>query len=114
MNKNILKKILSNKVLQYVFSRYFVYFIQFLNSLFIAIYLGPFYLGVWGFINLTVQYFAQINFGVAQAFNAIGAIHKEDEAYVGKVFGTSLFTMMGVGFIAFLFFVLNSTLQWNI
>lgn len=100
--------------MQYVLSRYFVYFIQFLNSLFIAIYLGPFYLGVWGFINLTVQYFEQINFGVTQSFNAIGAIYKEDKQYVSKVFSTSLFTMMGVAALAFSFFVLNSKLEWNI
>lgn len=109
-----LKKIASNKVLQYVFSRYFVYFIQFVNSLLIAIYLGPFYLGVWGFINLVVQYFEQLNFGISQSFNALGAIYKEDKAYVSKLFGSTLLSMAIVSGAATLFFFLNDMFQLGI
>jgi len=88
--KDIFKQCISNKVVQYIASRYFVYFIQFVNSLFIALYLGPFYLGVWGFINLVLQYFLQINFGIAHSFNALISIKKNDTEYVIKAFNTSL------------------------
>lgn len=109
-----LKKIASNKVLQYVFSRYFVYFIQFINSLIIAVYLGPFYLGIWGFINLVVQYFEQLNFGISQSFNALGAIHKDDKYYVSRLFGATLICLGVISCITALFFILNDVLQWEI
>lgn len=109
-----LKKILTNKVLQYLFSRYFIYFIQFVNSLLIAIYLGPFYLGVWGFLNLVIQYFEQLNFGISQSFNALGAIYKEDKERVSQLFGSTLFCLTIVCTLAGLFFFLNESLQFGI
>lgn len=116
LNMNLLggKKILSNKVLQYVFSRYFVYFIQFINSLLIAAYLGPFYLGVWGFINLIIQYFEQLNFGLSQSFNALGAIHKEDKDYVSQLFGTTIICLGVISCFVILFFSFNNIFQWEI
>src|SRR5665647_333755 len=87
---NTFNKIVRNKVVYFVFSRYLTYAVQFINSLFIAVYLGPFYLGVWGFINLIIQYFTQINFGISQSVNTIASIHKSDEEYVKKMVGTSM------------------------
>lgn len=100
--------------MQYVASRYFTYFIQFLNSVLIAVYLGPFYLGVWGFINLVVQYFTQINFGVSQSFNALGAIHKEDTRYVSKLFGNTLFALTIVSFLSLAFLYFNEKFSFGI
>ncbi|MBK5203574.1 MAG: oligosaccharide flippase family protein [Prolixibacteraceae bacterium] len=103
-----LKKIVSNKILQYIFSRYATYFIQFINSLFIAVYLGPFYLGVWGFITLIIQYFSQINLGIPHSVNAIVAINKKDEDYVVKTTGTSLVMMGALSIVIILLFIANS------
>lgn len=110
----IVKKIISNKVLQYVFSRYFVYFIQFLNSLLIAIYLGPYYLGVWGFINLVIQYFEQLNFGLSQSFNALGAINKNNKEEVSKLFSSTLICLGVVSLLATAFFYINYKYDLNI
>lgn len=110
---SILKKTLSNKILQYVFSRYLIYFIQFINSLLIAVYLGPFYLGVWGFINLAIQYFEQFNFGLSQSFNALGSIHKQHSEYVGKLFVSTLICIGIVAGIAVVFLWLNQTLDFG-
>ena len=66
-----LSKILNNKILFYVFSRYFSYFIQFLNSIIIAYKLGPYYLGIWGFLLLMMQYMNYFNFGIDYALNVI-------------------------------------------
>lgn len=107
----LVKKITSNKVLQYVFSRYFIYFIQFLNSLLIAVYLGPFYLGIWGFVNLVIQYCEQLNFGISQSFNALGAIHKEDKVYVSNLFSVTLICLGILGGLTGLLFFLNDALQ---
>lgn len=64
-----MKKIFKNKVLIFILSRYFSYFLQFVNSLVIAYALGPYYLGVWGFISLVLQYLAFGNFGIDIALN---------------------------------------------
>lgn len=85
-----LKSILKNKTLFYVFSRYATYATQFVNGLFIAIYLGPYYLGVWGFINLVIQYITQFNLGIANSVNAIGSVHKNKEEYFKMVVGTAI------------------------
>jgi O-antigen/teichoic acid export membrane protein len=62
-------KLLSNKVFVFVLTRYFSYVIQFINSLVVAYVLGPYYLGIWGFIQLVIQYLAFGNFGIDIALN---------------------------------------------
>ena len=64
-----LHDILKNKVIFYLFSRYGTYGLQFLCSLLIASKLGPYYMGIWGFILLIMQYFQQLHFGIANSFN---------------------------------------------
>jgi O-antigen/teichoic acid export membrane protein len=58
-----------NKVILYIASRYLSYFIQFINSLLVAYVLGPFYLGIWGFVTLVLQYLAFGNLGIDIALN---------------------------------------------
>jgi len=111
---NIFKSIITNKIIQYVMSRYFTYFLQFINSMFIAVYLGPYYLGIWGFITLIIQYLNQINFGIAHSVNAIISINKNKEWYVQKVIGTSLTMLIGLSLIVLLVFGLNVLLDLNL
>jgi len=103
-----------NKVIGYVASRYLTYIIQFVNSLFIAAYLGPFYLGIWGFISLVGQYIGQFNLGISHSVNAIISIHKEKRWYVQKVVGTSMTMFLGLSLIVILFFIINNLLNINI
>lgn len=102
------KQAASNKLISYIFSRYFIYFIQFVNSLFIAVYLGPFYLGVWGFITLIIQYFVQSNFGINHSLNAIIAIKKDKIKYVTMVFNTSLTMVSILSLIVIVLFSINT------
>jgi len=113
-NTHVLKTVIKNKAIHYVFSRYATYGIQFVNSLFIAAYLGPYYLGVWGFINLILQYLAQINFGISPSVNAIIAIHKDKEWYVQKVIGTAITMLFALSLIVVLFFVTIDCVGLNI
>ncbi|MCF8360351.1 MAG: hypothetical protein K9H26_16485 [Prolixibacteraceae bacterium] len=108
------KKALKNKVFHYIFSRYATYFIQFINSLFIAVYLGPYYLGIWGFITLVIQYLNQINLGISHSVNALIAIHKNKEWYVKKVIGTSITMLAGLSLIVILFFAANKIFNLDI
>lgn len=72
-------------------SRYLTYGIQFVNSMFIAIALGPEYLAGWGFINLILQYVAQFNFGVPYSLNVLLSINKSNQKKIESLLSTSLF-----------------------
>ncbi|MGY0408104.1 MAG: oligosaccharide flippase family protein [Polaribacter sp.] len=113
MNK-LLKSFFKNGVMLYILSRYFTYFIQFVNSLLIAFYLGPYYLGVWGFLNLMIQYLNQLNLGIPPAINAIISIHKKKEWYVEKVISTSFTILLLLSAILFLFFMLDYFIDFQI
>lgn len=114
LSHDIILKIAKNKVLHYILSRYLTYILQFINSLFIAIYLGPFYLGVWGFVSLIIQYFAQINFGISHSVNVIASIHKNKKVYVTKIVGTAMTLLLFLSVAAILFFCFNEFLNLNI
>ncbi len=77
--------ILKNKIFIYVTTRYITYALQFLLSLAIAVRLGPFYLGVYGMVNLVVCYFGQVNFGVSHALNVF-LIHNKENRQVGDLY----------------------------
>lgn len=114
MVTTVIKQALSNKVVQFIFSGYFTYFIQFINSLFIAVYLGPYYLGIWGFLNLLVQYFAQINLGIPHSVNAIASVKKNDTEYVTGVFNTAFIMLCVLCLLAFIIILFNNFFDFGI
>lgn len=93
---NLVNKALKNPAILYVISRYATYAIQFINSLFIAVYLGPYYLGIWGFINLVLGYLAQLNLGIPHSLNVIVSVNKDKEEYAQKVIGNGLSMIVGL------------------
>lgn len=101
---SLVKKVFKNPAILYVISRYATYFIQFINSLFIAVYLGPYYLGIWGFINLVLGYLGQINFGIPHSVNVIVSVNKDKEDYVQKVIGNGLSMILGLSIVIAVFF----------
>ncbi|MDD4528197.1 MAG: hypothetical protein PHF25_09260 [Candidatus Margulisbacteria bacterium] len=100
--KTLAKKALTNTAILYIISRYATYIIQFINSLFIALYLGPYYLGVWGFIILILGYCGKFDLGIAHSANAILSINKNNDDYVEKVIGNSLSMIMGLSIVILL------------
>ena len=64
MLKQYCKKIVTNKVVLYLVTRYMTYAVQFITSIWVAVKLGPFYLGIWGVILLLINYFKLINFPI--------------------------------------------------
>lgn len=107
----VLKK---NPAMQYIISRYIVFAIQFVNSIFIAVLLGPIYLGIWGFVNLVTQYFAQVNFGISHSSNVIVAINKDNTKYSSQVIGNSLFLVFFLCVFVSLLFAVNSYFELGI
>lgn len=75
-----IRTVLKNKVVFYMSSRYVTYGMQFIISFIIAAKLGPYYLGVYGFLLLILQYFSQINFGIPHSLNVL-IVHNKDDRY---------------------------------
>ena len=113
MFKTAIKLALKNKVVLFVISRYGTYFIHFINSLFIAVYLGPYYLGIWGFVSLMTKNLYHLNLGISHAVTAIISVHKSKEFYVQKVIGTALTLLMALSFLVALFFLANEVFSFN-
>ncbi len=111
---NGLIKIFSNKPILYVISRYATYIIQFINSLLIAIYLGPVYLGIWGFINLVIGYINQFNFGIPNSVNVIISVKKQEEVYIQKIIANGTSIIIGLSFFISLFFLISKITHWDI
>lgn len=87
----MLKRILKNKIFIYVASRYGTYAIQFVVSMAIAARLGPYYLGIYGFVLLIISYFSQANFGIPHSLNVLMVHNKDNRELCGTYIGNSLF-----------------------
>ena len=74
----LLERMLRNKVVSYMLTRYLVYFISFLSSLLIAGKLGPYYFGIWGFVLLLINYFHIIDFGIGNSMTVLLVQNKEN------------------------------------
>lgn len=98
-----LNSILTNKVVFYLVSRYFTYFIQFVTSLVIAVKLGPYYMGIWGFILLLINYFQQLHFGIANSLNILLVHHKDNRQECNNYIASSLVLVGGMSLLVLLF-----------
>lgn len=93
----VLKKIVSNKILIYLASRYGTYALQFVISLVIAEKLGPYYMGFYGIILLVLNYFAQFHFGIANSLNILLVHNKNDFESYKKYVDNSLVLVSFLG-----------------
>ncbi len=107
----MLQKIIKNPSLMYLISRYFTYLVHFVNSILIAKYLGPYYLGVWGFLYLVINYVSQLNLGISHSVNLILSTNKEKEQYVRKIVGNSVMMVGILSLFIITFFLLSFLLE---
>lgn len=91
IDKKKIQKFFSNKVILYITSRYFTYFIQFLTSMYIAVELGPVYFGIYGFILLINNYLSLLNFGVPGSINVLLVQNKTDEKKIRDIVANAVF-----------------------
>lgn len=89
-----IKKIVSNKVVWYIFSRYFVYFISFLASMIMAAKLGPYYLGIWGFATLLLRYFQIVDLGLGSSTTVFLVKNKGNAIEQAKYEKAALFILL--------------------
>lgn len=87
-------RLIMNKVVFYLASRYLTYFIQFVTSLIIAAELGPYYMGIWGFVLLLLNYFQQFHLGIANSFSVLYVLHKDNEEKCNNYIGNSLMLLV--------------------
>lgn len=104
INKKIISNFFSPTIL-FVFTRYCTYFLYFVNSLIIAAKFGPYYLGIWGFLQLIIQYINQINFGIHHSVNVLISIEKNKVKYVQKIVGNSIVVITIMCILLLCFFV---------
>ncbi len=97
--------IFKNKLAFYLASRYATYGLQFVISMVIAVELGPYYMGIWGFILLLLQYFAQFHFGIANSFNILYVHHRENPLECNNYIGNSLLLIGYLSVIVVLFYL---------
>jgi O-antigen/teichoic acid export membrane protein len=87
---SIVKNGAKNKNIRYIVFRYFIYAVQFANTVFIAKGLGPYFMGELGFMMLVVQYLTQINFGIPYSLNVKLATSEKKSELQSDYLGNSL------------------------
>jgi Membrane protein involved in the export of O-antigen and teichoic acid len=98
-------QVLKNKVVIYLASRYITYFIQFITSFIIAAKLGPYYMGIWGFVLLLLNYFQQFHFGIANSFNVLYVLHRNNKNECDNYIGNSLMLLSYLSVFVIFFYV---------
>lgn len=90
MFRNI-KPLLANKILLFTANRYFCYFLQFLRGMLVAKFLGPYFFGIWGFVNLVLSYLSYTSLGLQFAINVeLSTKDKNSHQEAAVVIGNSL------------------------
>lgn len=97
--------ILKNKVIFYLASRYITFAVQFITSLVIAAELGPYYMGIWGFILLLLQYFQQFHLGIANSFNVLFVHHKDNVQECNNYIANSLMLISYLALLVVAFYL---------
>lgn len=98
-----IKRFFTNKVILYLVTRYFTFFLQFVTSMYIAVKLGPFYFGIWGFLLLLINYFQIINLGVPYSATILLVQHKQEEERVANYEKSSFVLVLILDFFILLF-----------
>lgn len=96
-----------NSSLVFLFSKYFIFGIQFLNAFLLAVKLGPYFFGIWAFISLVLQYFDYFNLGIANAVNVFCSFNKNKIQFIARVVGNSIFIILILSICALLCFLIS-------
>lgn len=98
-----IKSLISSSFSQFIIIKYMTFFIQFLNSILIAKYLGPFAFGIYSFLTLALQYFSYSTLGINYAVNTIISTKKQKIEIVKKVWQNSLGVILIITLFLFAF-----------
>jgi O-antigen/teichoic acid export membrane protein len=84
-----ISEILRNKIFIFVIIRYFLFFIQFIGTILIASKLGPFFMGIWGFLLLIQQYYSFVSVGQGYSMNIILVQNKNNAVLEKEIVSSS-------------------------
>jgi O-antigen/teichoic acid export membrane protein len=88
----LLRKILKNELVIFTLIKYFVHFLNFVRVILAAKILGPFFFGIWGFLNLAIQYLSHTLLGVQYSVNLeLSTDHRHDAERNNKIISSALF-----------------------
>jgi len=79
----------------FTLGRYIVYALQLIKGFALAYFLGPFFLGIYGYFMLYQQYLVYSNLGVQYALNAELSMAAESSEAVKDDIANSAFTLTG-------------------
>lgn len=99
--------ILKNQVVGYALSRYFISGLSFLTSLIVAVKLGAYYLGIWGFLLLLRRYFQIANLGVPDSVTVLLVQHKDRDEERAAYETNAIFLVFFLSIIIVLFGVVH-------
>lgn len=85
-----LKKVICNKVMLYMLTRYITYGLQFITTLIIAQKLGPYDYGLWSFLLLLINFFNIVDFGISNSLNVLLVQYKKDPQYCQSLIKSSI------------------------
>lgn len=97
-----IKLVSTNRIVLYMGSRYLTYFVQFLSSLFIAAKLGPYYLGIYGFLLMILNYFLIVNFGIPTSATILIVQNKDNKK---KSENYETISMVLIGFLGLIIII---------
>lgn len=87
---NFFKNLFKSNFTRFVLIKYITFLVQFINSIFIAKFLGPFIFGIYSFLTLVIQYFSYSGLGINYALNTLLALKKNREELSEKIWQNSL------------------------
>jgi O-antigen/teichoic acid export membrane protein len=96
-----IKRLFQSKIFGYVANKYLVYGIQFISSFFLAKYLGVYYLGLYGFIQIMLQYFSYSNLGVNYSLNLFLSVKEYSKYDKNQIWSVSLLITAAVSLALF-------------
>jgi len=81
----------TNKILLFTANRYFCYFLSFIRGILVAKFLGPYFFGIWGFIQLILNYLSYTSLGIGYAVNVeLSTNNKNDKENIAIIVGNSM------------------------
>jgi O-antigen/teichoic acid export membrane protein len=106
-------KILKNKIFGYIFSRYLIYALQFINTLILAKKLSPQEFGIWSFTQFIILIFLYFDLGIPSSFNAISSIHINRKKIIVCNFHASLTSAFFLSIFVSIIFILNLIFKFD-
>lgn len=112
--KGFYSRIVNSVILHFISIKYFAFFIQIINSVFIAKYLGVFAFGIYSFIALVLQYLNYTNVGIYFSLNTILSVKKKNNHFSTILWETSLGLTVAISFILLLLGIVFAIIKFEL